>query len=54
VAADRDGGVSSEDSVFEFHVDVFAQIGAALGPAALPSSSAKDLAEPKEIAENIA
>lgn len=54
MAADRDAGVSAEDGVFELQVDVFAQIGAALSAAALPGSAAKYLAEPKEIAKNIA
>ena len=54
MAAHRDLGFGAEDGFFEFQVDIFAQIGAALGTAALARAAAKNLAQAKEVAENIA
>ena len=54
MAAHRDFGFGAKDGFFEFQIDIFAQIGAALGAAALARASPKNLAQAKEVAENIA
>ena len=52
--AHRDLGLGTEDGVFEFHVDIFAQVSAALRAAAAACASAKNLSQSEEVAENIA
>ncbi len=52
--AHRDLGLGTEDGVFEFHVDIFAQVSAALRAAAAACASAKNLSQSEEVAEDIA
>jgi hypothetical protein len=54
VAPHRDLGIGTEDRVLELHVDIFAQVGAALSTAAPACASAKNLSQTEEVAENIA
>jgi hypothetical protein len=49
-----DCGVSAENCLFKFQRDVFAQIGAALGPSAGSSAAAKKIVDPEKIAEDFA
>ena len=54
MAPHRDLGFGAEDCLFEFQVDVFPQVGAALSPAAFARASAENLSQTEEVAENIA
>ena len=54
MTAHRNLGFGAEDGFFELQVDVFAEIGAALGAAAFPRPPAKNFSQAEEVAENIA
>jgi hypothetical protein len=54
VAADRDFLFHAEESFLEFEGHVFAEIGAALNPAAAASTTAEHIAETEELAEDVA
>ncbi len=54
MAPHRDFGFGAEDRVLEFHVDVFAQVSAALGAAAAARAPAKNFSQAEEVAEDIA
>src|SRR2546421_9862513 len=52
VSADRDFRLGAEEGLFEFQVDVFAQIGAALGTTSTTrTASAENVTEAEEVAE---
>ncbi len=46
--------LGAEHCLFEFKIEVFPQVGAALSPAAFARASAKYFPETEEVAENIA
>ena len=54
MAANRDFRLSAEEGLFEFQVDILAQVGAALGTGATTRTSAENVSETKEVAENVA
>src|SRR5438128_2553011 len=54
MAAHRNLGFGAKDRFFEFKIDIFPEIGASLGAAALARASPKNLTQAKEVAENIA
>ena len=53
MAPHRDLGFGAENGIFEFHGDIFAQVGAALRAAAPARAAAKNLSQAEEVAENI-
>jgi hypothetical protein len=54
MTADRDALFHSEGGFFELDGQVFAQIGAALDPAAAAPAASEDIAKAEELAEDFA